>query len=166
MSIIQMTTPSTFSADFLRLDPCSRNGANHCLDPEYPLQPLRRRGAVIGVSGGIDSCVVAFLCARALGSERIQILFTPEADSSPDSLRLGQLVATALKARSVLEDISAILKGAGCYERRDDAVRLVVPEYGMATNARSCCRGFSMPAVTRSSPSLSSHRTDRSRKFV
>ena len=73
---------------------------------------------------------MAFLCARALGSERIQILFTPEADSSPDSLRLGRMVATALKAKSALEDISAILKGARCYERRDDSVRLAVPEYG------------------------------------
>jgi NAD+ synthase len=40
------------------------------------------------------------------------------------------MVATALKAKSALEDISAILKGARCYERRDDSVRLVVPEYG------------------------------------
>jgi NAD+ synthase len=85
---------------------------------------------VIGVSGGIDSSVVAFLCARALGSDRIQILFTPEADSSPDSLRLGKMVATALNAKWVLEDISAILKGARCYERRDDSIRLVIPQYG------------------------------------
>jgi NAD+ synthase len=91
---------------------------------------LKRRGAVIGVSGGIDSSVVAFLCARALGSDRIQILFTPEADSSPDSLRLGRMVAEKLGAKAALEDISAILAGARCYERRDDAVRLVVPEYG------------------------------------
>ena len=130
MSIIQMATPSTFSADILHLDPAAETERITAWIRNTLSQPLRRRGAVIGVSGGIDSCVVAFLCARALGSERIQILFTPEADSSPDSLRLGQLVATALKARSALEDISAILKGAGCYERRDDAVRLAVPEYG------------------------------------
>lgn len=91
---------------------------------------FHRKGAVVGVSGGIDSSVVAFLCARALGADRLQILFTPEADSSPDSYRLGSLVANSLGARSALEDISAILQGARCYERRDDAVRLVVPEYG------------------------------------
>ena len=86
---------------------------------------LKRRGAVIGVSGGIDSSVVAFLCARALGNERLQILFTPEAESSPDSLRLGRTVAEALNAPSAVEDISRILADARCYERRDDAVRLV-----------------------------------------
>lgn len=91
---------------------------------------LKRRGAVIGVSGGIDSTVVAFLCARALGSDRVQILFTPENDSSPESLRLGRLVAAALNVQSQLEDISEILTASGCYKRRDDAVRLVVPDYG------------------------------------
>jgi NAD+ synthase len=125
-----MKTQSTISADILRLDPAAETERVTTWIRDTVSQQLRRRGAVIGVSGGIDSAVVAFLCARALGSERIQILFTPEADSSPDSLRLGRMVADALNAKSTLEDISAILKGARCYERRDDSVRLVVPEYG------------------------------------
>src|SRR5579883_1970274 len=91
---------------------------------------LKRKGAVIGVSGGIDSSVVAFLCARALGPERVILLFTPELDSSSESLRLGQSVADALGVRSFLEDISPVLKGARCYERRDEAIRQVFPEYG------------------------------------
>ncbi len=125
-----MKTHSSTSPDLLRLDPEAETERIAGWIRETVSRNLRRRGAVIGVSGGIDSAVVAFLCARALGGERIQILFTPEADSSPDSLRLGRMVATALKAKSALEDISAILKGARCYERRDDSVRLVVPEYG------------------------------------
>jgi NAD+ synthase len=92
-------------------------------------QQFKRRGAVIGVSGGIDSTVVAYLCARALGKDRVFALFMPEAESSPDSLRLGRMVADALELRSVVEDISPTLKAANCYERRDDAVRKVVPEY-------------------------------------
>jgi NAD+ synthase len=53
----------------------------------------------------------------------------PEADSSPDSVRLGRLVADTLGIECVLEDISSILTAAGCYSRRDDAIRAVVPEY-------------------------------------
>jgi NAD+ synthase len=125
-----MTTQPSVSADILRLDAEAEAGRITSWIRNTVFQNLRRRGAVIGVSGGIDSSVVAFLCARALGSDRIQILFTPEADSSPDSLRLGRLVADTLGAKATLEDVSAILAGARCYERRDDAVRLVVPEYG------------------------------------
>jgi len=90
---------------------------------------LKRKGAVVGVSGGIDSSVVAYLCVRALGADRVIFLFTPEEDSSTDSLRLGEMVAKDLGVRSFLENISPILRGAKCYERRDGAIRKVVPEF-------------------------------------
>jgi len=125
-----MNPHPAISPDLLRLDPRAETERITAWIRETVFHNLRRKGAVIGVSGGIDSSVVAFLCARALGNDRIQILFTPEADSSPDSLRLGRIVVSALKADSAVEDISAILKGAGCYERRDASIRLVVPEYG------------------------------------
>ncbi|MCC6344076.1 MAG: NAD(+) synthase [Bryobacterales bacterium] len=125
-----MGVHTVVSADMLRIDPARETERIVAGIRDVVFQQLRRKGAVIGVSGGIDSSTVAFLCARALGPERVQILFTPEADSSPDSLRLGRMVAGALNARSAVEDITPILQGARCYERRDDAVRLVVPEYG------------------------------------
>src|SRR4029078_2419136 len=125
-----MTTQPGLSAEILRLDAEAETERITAWIRNIAFHTFRRRGAVIGVSGGIDSSVVAFLCARALGSDRIQILFTPEADSSPDSLRLGRLVSEALRAKANVEDVSAILTGARCYERRDDAVRLVVPDYG------------------------------------
>jgi len=125
-----MTTQPGLSAEILRLDAEAETERITAWIRNIAFHTFRRRGAVIGVSGGIDSSVVAFLCARALGSDRIQILFTPEADSSPDSLRLGRLVSEALCAKANVEDVSAILTGARCYERRDDAVRLVVPDYG------------------------------------
>jgi NAD+ synthase len=125
-----MNSQPSVSAERLRLDPEAETERVTAWIRDTVFHNFRRKGAVIGVSGGIDSSVVAFLCVRALGSDRVQILFTPEADSSPDSLRLGRMVAKTLNARSTLEDISAVLKGARCYERRDESVRLVVPEYG------------------------------------
>ena len=44
---------------------------------------FRRRGVVVGLSGGIDSSVVTSLCVRALGAERVQVILMPERDSSP-----------------------------------------------------------------------------------
>jgi len=91
---------------------------------------LRRRGAVVGLSGGIDSSVVAALCARALGKEKVVALFMPERDSSGDALRLGRVMAEELGIEAVLEDIAPALAGAGCYDRQDTAIRMVFPEYG------------------------------------
>jgi len=125
-----MNAPAAAGEDLLRID-CEREAERICERiREIVFGQLRRKGAVIGVSGGVDSSVVAFLCARALDPKRVLLLFMPEADSSKDSVRLGRMVADTLRARSVLEDVTPLLKGARCYERRDEAVRMVIPEYG------------------------------------
>src|ERR1700688_1118268 len=125
-----MSTTTSTSADILKIDPAHETERIISAIRDQVFNQLKRKGAVIGVSGGIDSSVVAFLCARALGSERVFVLFMPEKDSSPDSLRLGRMVAEQLGVRSKVEDISPILSGARCYERRDESIRSVVPEYG------------------------------------
>ena len=94
------------------------------------LKRLRRKGLVLGLSGGVDSSVVAALAARAFGAENVLGIFMPEQDSDPDSLRLGREVAEWLGMPTVLEDITPILNGAGCYRRRDEFIRRLVPEYG------------------------------------
>jgi NAD+ synthase len=78
---------------------------------------LHRRGSVHGLSGGVDSSVCAALCERALGKENVLSLFMPERDSSGDSLRLGKLVADSVGIKTLTEDITPILEGAGCYTR-------------------------------------------------
>ncbi len=124
-----MRAPTRVSAEILRLDPAAEAERIISDIREMVFNRLRRKGAVIGVSGGIDSSVVAFLCARALGPERVLTLLMPEEDSSSGSLSLGRMVAQALNVRSIEENISPILRAARCYERRDDAIRQVVPEY-------------------------------------
>src|ERR1035437_8356829 len=91
---------------------------------------FKRKGAVLGVSGGIDSSVVGALCAYALGKDHVVALFMPEAESAEDTLALSDLLADSLGIESILEDITPILEGAGCYRRRDESIRTVVPEYG------------------------------------
>src|SRR4051812_23629559 len=97
--------------------------SGECARIEEPIRarvfpPLHRRGAVVGLSGGVDSSVVAALCARALGSDRVLGLFMPERDSSPDSLRLGRLIAETVGLRATAsEDIAPILEATACYAR-------------------------------------------------
>jgi NAD+ synthase len=91
---------------------------------------LRRRGLVLGLSGGIDSSVCAALAARAVGPERVFALFMPENDSDPESLSLGRRVAETFGIASAVEDIGPALAAMGCYERRDSFIRQLVPEFG------------------------------------
>lgn len=91
---------------------------------------LRRRGLVLGLSGGIDSSVCAALAARAVGPERVHCLLMPEADSDPASLSLGQAVAEHFGIGFEVEDIAGSLAAMGCYTRRDAEIQKIVPGYG------------------------------------
>lgn len=94
------------------------------------LRAMRRRGLVLGLSGGVDSSVSAALAVRAVGAKNVFCLFMPEDDSDPESLRLGRLVADALGVEAVVEDIGPTLRAMGCYERRDAFIREMAPDYG------------------------------------
>lgn len=94
------------------------------------LRRLRRRGAVLGLSGGIDSSVVAALCARALGEDNVLGLLMHERESSQETREHSLLAARHLGIPHLEEDITAILEAAGCYRRRDAAIRAVLPEAG------------------------------------
>src|SRR5688572_31036841 len=91
---------------------------------------LRRRGAVLGLSGGIDSSVVAALCVRAFGKDKVLGLFMPERHSSDEALTLGRMLADSLGIEAIVEDIAPALEGLGCYRRQDEAIRSIVPQYG------------------------------------
>lgn len=91
---------------------------------------MRRKGFVLGLSGGIDSSVCAALCAKAVGPERVLGIMMPEQDSADESLVLGELLADHFGIPTLTENISPLLDGAGCYRRRDEAIRSVLPAYG------------------------------------
>jgi len=125
-----MSVSSLPVADLLRIDPADETQKLDAAIREIVLTRFRRKGAIVAVSGGIDSSVVAALCVHALGPDNVIVLFLPEADSSSESLRLGKMLASQLEVRAFEENISSTLEGAGCYRRRDEAIRSVVPEFG------------------------------------
>ncbi|HXN95598.1 MAG TPA: NAD(+) synthase [Candidatus Acidoferrales bacterium] len=120
---------TAFSADVLNIDAAAVSAGIENEIRGIVLQRLNRKGVVVALSGGIDSSVVAALCLQALGTARVLGLMLPEADSSPDSLRLANLLAQSLGIRTHVEDIAGILTAAGCYQRRDEAIRKVIPQY-------------------------------------
>src|SRR5688572_17255098 len=79
------------------------------------LATLKRRGLVVGMSGGVDSSVCAALALAAVGPKRVFGLFMPERESSPESLEIAASFAEQLGIDHTTEDIDPILAGAGCY---------------------------------------------------
>jgi len=82
-------------------------------------EELRLRGftrGVIGVSGGVDSAVTAYLAARALGPSNVVGIRMPYRTSSPDSLEHAQLVIDQLGIESRTIDISAAVDGYLAHE--------------------------------------------------
>lgn len=94
---------------------------------------LKRKGVVVGVSGGIDSSVTLALAVRALGPDKVLAIMMPEKESNSDSLRLGKLLAETYGVPSLVENISGALSGFRCYERRDEAIQRVFPEFNPLT---------------------------------
>ncbi len=92
-------------------------------------ETIRRQGAVIGISGGIDSSVTLALAAKALGANKVLGLMLPEKDSSNDSKEFALKLASKFGVQTLEEDITGALEGFGCYRRRDEAVARVFPEY-------------------------------------
>lgn len=87
---------------------------------------IGRRGierAVIGLSGGVDSAVTAYLCARALGPENVYAFRLPYRTSSPRSLSDAQLVVDALGIHERTIEITAAVDGYLQFEPDADARR-------------------------------------------
>ena len=153
-----MSTATLSGAACLQIDPATTAQAIESAVCDMVLCKLRRKGVVVGISGGVDSSVVAALCVRALGSKRVLGVLMPERESSNQSRRLGYELAEYLGIRTVLEDISPVLEAVGCYRRRDDAIRKLVPEFGPAQKCKivmpelSTGARYAVPSLVIASP--------------
>lgn len=123
-----MTSPVN-PDDILKLD-IKKEVAKICDSLKEALRTkLNKRGLVIAVSGGVDSAVCAALCVEALGKKKVFGLLLPEHDSSPESTSGGKLVTEYLGIEYDTQDIGPALESLGCYKWRDDAIKVVFPEY-------------------------------------
>ncbi len=128
-----MSSKKPFSKDIILLDDVETvvNKITGKLRQDV-MHNLRRLGAVVGTSGGIDSSVCLALSARAFGPEKVLGIMMPEKDSSSESEELAKELAAKFGVKVIKEEITPALSGFRCYERRDEAVRNVFPEYDPA----------------------------------
>lgn len=129
-----MSNKAIFSKDILRIENIDAvvNNLTERLKNDVSFL-LRRRGAIVGISGGIDSSVTLALAAKALGPQHVVGIIMPEKDSSGESKSLALKLADRFGVTTIEENITGALDGFGCYNRRDEAVAKVFPEYNPAT---------------------------------
>lgn len=96
---------------------------------KYVFHEFKRRGGIVGVSGGIDSAVVLALSVRAFGKDKVIALSMPEKDSSPDSKNLAIELADQFGVELVVSEISTALSALGCYDQLAEAIKATYPDY-------------------------------------
>jgi NAD+ synthase len=129
-----MKTRKPFSKDIVLLEDVEKtiNEIIRKLQQDV-LVNFKRTGGVVGISGGIDSSVCLALSARAFGPDKVIGIIIPEKDSSPESEELALELSGKFGVRTIKEVITNALSGFKCYERRDEAVKRVFPEYDPKT---------------------------------
>jgi len=121
-----------FSKSALTIDPAAETDRIVRFLQQKVRQSMQRRGGVVGISGGIDSAVVLALSVRAFGPRNVVAVMMPDKDSDPLSEKLARELAACFGVEPILENITGALSGFNCYQRRDEAIQRVFPEYDAA----------------------------------
>ena len=90
---------------------------------------FKKKGVVLGVSGGIDSAVALTLCVQELGKENVYGILLPEKESAPSSKILGAEICESLGVTYEEVPISPILESLNIYEKKEQIIKRTCPEY-------------------------------------
>lgn len=118
-----------FSKDVLELNAeaeCAR--ISRFLHREV-VEHYRRQGVVVGLSGGVDSALIAALSVRTFGAGRVQGVLLPEKESNPISEPLAREQAAKLGIGVERVDLTPVLSTLGVYERKDRIIGGLCPDY-------------------------------------
>jgi len=118
-----------FNKDILEINPEKELQKISHFIREMTFKDFKRRGAVVGLSGGIDSAVMAELCVHALGKERVLGLLLPEAESNTISYKYGKMQAEKMGVETIAVDITENLRSLGVYENRNSVIKRIFPEF-------------------------------------
>ncbi len=121
-----------FNLDVLKIDSAeeAKKIADFVFNQVY--KKYRRGGVVVGLSGGVDSAVMAAIAVRAVGKEKVFGLILPDRESNPVSREYALLHARALDIENREVDITPTVNSVKPYGSRDEYLRKLVPEYSSA----------------------------------
>jgi NAD+ synthase len=118
-----------FTLDILKIDPATEVKKICDFLVNQVNINYRRKGIIVGLSGGIDSAVVVSLAVEALGKEKVSGLILPEKESNPISSQYARLHAEALGIDFKEKDITPTIDSVVSYKWRDDYIKNIIPEY-------------------------------------
>lgn len=118
-----------FSKDVLKID-CPSEAERVKGFIQEQMVSLRRKGIIIGLSGGVDSALSAALSVRAVGKDRVLALLLPDKESSPQSAEFATKQARVLGIETMTVDITPVLEAFGTYQKRDAVARSIYPDFG------------------------------------
>ncbi|MFO1532089.1 MAG: NAD+ synthase [Thermoplasmatota archaeon] len=78
---------------------------------QHHVEGAHAKGVVVGVSGGLDSAVVAALAVRSLGTESVLAIMLPSPDSHPEDAEHARLVCDSIGLKPLLHGIGPIVAG-------------------------------------------------------
>jgi NAD+ synthase len=101
---------------------------------EAVVEQFKRDGIVIGVSGGVDSAVIATLAVEALGPDHVHGMILPEKESSSSSRELAMKLCKKLKIPFSEVPITPMLESFGIYDRKLSLMKELFPQYDPAVH--------------------------------
>jgi len=118
-----------FNLDVLKIDPEKELERLAAFMREQVHKVFRRKGAIVGLSGGIDSACIAAVAVHALGVQKVAGLVLPEKESNPISSQYARKHAQALGMAYREIDITPTVDSVVPYQWRDDFLKELIPEY-------------------------------------
>lgn len=118
-----------FHLDILRIDPAQELQRLSQFLVEQVNGVFRRKGIVVGLSGGVDSACIAAIAVHAMGKEKVVGLVLPETESNPVSSEYATKHAQSLGIEHRQIPVTATVDSVVPYSTRDAFIQKLVPEY-------------------------------------
>ena len=118
-----------FNLDVLKIDPVQELNKLSEFIVDQVNAVFRKKGVVVGLSGGIDSACIAAVAVHAIGKEKVIGLVLPESESNPISSEYAIKHAQALGIEHRQIDITSTVDSIVKYKWRDEFLQKLIPEY-------------------------------------
>jgi NAD+ synthase len=118
-----------FNHDILKIDPEKELEKLSNFILEHVRTVFRRKGIVVGLSGGIDSACMAAIAVHTVGKERVVGLVLPEKESNPVSAEFASKHAENLGIEHRQIDVSSTVDSVFGYDKRDEFIKQLITEY-------------------------------------